>query len=160
MVKPPCSNHDHRLSTPIRKFPATSRPSVRDPGFASKRAPRTWAPGERRRKSYLPLVTFVLPGCDSVHPPSSLMSDYELGTVPMHFIHHRALCSLYLPSGLTVYSCCGCRWQMDIHPGREQKGEAAFNAHCCEDTPKTRHLLQPAKKVEAASARSPRLACH
>jgi hypothetical protein len=106
---------------------------------------------EEVRKSYLMLVTFVLLGRESAYPKISLTGDHRARAAPMHFIHHRALCSLYLPSGLAVYSCCGCHWQMEIHPGREKKGQAAFDAHCCEDAPKARHLLRPAKNVEAVS---------
>jgi len=63
----------------------------------------------------------------------------------MHFTDQRALCSLFLPSGLTVYSCCGCAWQMNVDTGREKKGEAAFQAHHCQKFPRTRDLRRATK---------------
>ena len=61
----------------------------------------------------------------------------------MQFPDERGLSSLYLPSGLTVHSCCGCAWQMSVDSGDETKVETAFDAHRCEHFPILSDLLQP-----------------
>ena len=53
----------------------------------------------------------------------------------MRLSDDRRISSLYLPSGLSVHSCCGCAWQMNADNDSETKAEIAFNKHRCEHFP-------------------------
>ena len=65
----------------------------------------------------------------------------------MYLSDQRRISSLYFPSGLSVYSCCGCAWQMRIDSEDETKAEIAFGSHHCENFPITSGLLQPLRKL-------------
>lgn len=53
----------------------------------------------------------------------------------MRLPNDRCLSSLYLQSGLSIHSCCGCAWQMRIDSDRDAKAEIAFDKHLCSHFP-------------------------
>ena len=61
----------------------------------------------------------------------------------MQLPDQRRFCSLYLPSGLSVHSCCGCAWQMSDDSENEAKAEIAFEMHRCEHFPINSDLHRP-----------------
>jgi len=69
----------------------------------------------------------------------------------MHLLTQRLLAVLYLPSGLSIYSCCGCAWQMSADSETEAKAECAFDSHRCERFPIVSDSLQPGGKLRHCS---------
>lgn len=50
----------------------------------------------------------------------------------MYIPEKRFICPTRMPSGITVYSCCGCAWYVDV-PADDPSGPEAFDAQRCED---------------------------